>query len=71
VHAIEVIAQGDALIAPKITRRLIAEFAARRDPNEPPAAVAELTARERDILVLVARCPSNEEIAGAAGYQSR
>ena len=64
LHAIEVIAQGDALIAPKITRRLIAEFAARRDPSEPPAAVAELTARERDILVLVARGLSNEEIAG-------
>jgi DNA-binding NarL/FixJ family response regulator len=64
VSAIEVIAQGDALISPKITRRLIAEFAARQDPATPPAAIAELTDRERTILVLVARGLSNEEIAG-------
>jgi DNA-binding NarL/FixJ family response regulator len=64
LHAIEVIANGDALLSPKITRRLIAEFAARRDPQSPPAALAELTDRERDILLLVARGLSNEEIAG-------
>jgi DNA-binding NarL/FixJ family response regulator len=64
LHAIEVIAAGDALISPKITRRLIAEFAARRDPREPPPALAELTDRERDILLLVARGLSNDEIAG-------
>ena len=64
LHAIEVIAAGDALISPGITRRLIAEFAARRDPQTPPPALAELTARERDILLLVARGLSNAEIAG-------
>jgi len=64
LHAIEVIANGDALLSPKVTRRLIAEFAARRDPQVPPAALAELTDRERDILLLVARGLSNEEIAG-------
>jgi DNA-binding NarL/FixJ family response regulator len=64
LHAIEVIAAGDALIAPAITRRLIAEFAARQDPAQPPAALAELTDREREILRLVAHGLSNAEIAG-------
>jgi DNA-binding NarL/FixJ family response regulator len=64
LHAIEVIAQGDALISPTITRRLIAEFAARRDPQARPEALAELTEREHDILTLIARGLSNEEIAG-------
>jgi DNA-binding NarL/FixJ family response regulator len=64
LHAIRVVAAGDALIAPSITRRLIAEFAARPDPREPPSAVAELTEREREILRLVARGLTNAEIAG-------
>jgi DNA-binding NarL/FixJ family response regulator len=63
LNAIRVIAAGDALIAPSITRRLIAEFAARRDRTETPAAVSELTERERDILRLVARGLTNAEIA--------
>ena len=63
LNAIRVVAAGDALIAPSITKRLIAEFAARRDPNEAPAAVAELTEREREILRLVARGLTNAEIA--------
>jgi DNA-binding NarL/FixJ family response regulator len=64
LHAIEVVAAGDALIAPRITRRMIAEFAARRDPTQPPDALADLTDREREVLRLVARGLSNAEIAG-------
>jgi DNA-binding NarL/FixJ family response regulator len=64
LRAIEVIAAGDALIAPSVTRRLIAEFAARRDPAEPPAALAELTEREREVMRLVAQGLGNAEIAG-------
>jgi DNA-binding NarL/FixJ family response regulator len=64
LQAIEVVAAGEALLAPSVTRRLIAEFAARRDPAEQPAALVELTDREREILRLVARGLSNAEIAG-------
>jgi DNA-binding NarL/FixJ family response regulator len=64
LHAIEVIAAGEALLAPNITRRLIGEFAARRDPQQPSSVLADLTERECGILVLVARGLSNAEIAG-------
>ena len=64
LRAIEIVAAGDALLAPSITRRLIAEFAARRDPSELPAALPELTEREREITQLVAEGLTNNEIAG-------
>jgi DNA-binding NarL/FixJ family response regulator len=64
LRAIEIVAAGEALLAPSITRRLIAEFAARRDPAVPPPAFAELTAREREVTRLVAEGLTNAEIAG-------
>jgi DNA-binding NarL/FixJ family response regulator len=64
VEAIRVVHAGDALLSPSITRRLIEDFAARSDPIEPPGALlAELTPREREVLVLVAHGLSNTEIA--------
>lgn len=64
LEAIEVIAAGDALISPSVTRRLIDEFAARRDPADSPPALAELSDRETEILRLIAQGLSNDEIAG-------
>jgi DNA-binding NarL/FixJ family response regulator len=62
--AIRVVAAGDALLAPGITRRLIAEFARRPDPSRVEAAALQaLTDREREVLGLVAHGLSNSEIA--------
>jgi DNA-binding NarL/FixJ family response regulator len=62
--AIRVVAAGDALLAPGITRRLIAEFARRPDPTRAaPAVLQVLTDRERVVLALVAQGMSNAEIA--------
>jgi DNA-binding NarL/FixJ family response regulator len=64
LHAIRVVAAGEALLAPTVTRRLIAEFANRPEHRRPdPSALRELTDREREVLALVAGGLSNEEIA--------
>ena len=64
VQAVRVVASGEALLAPTVTRRLIAEFAARPRPNRPkPGALTALTPRETDVLRLIARGQSNQEIA--------
>ncbi|MET8997911.1 response regulator transcription factor [Amycolatopsis sp. Hca4] len=63
IHAVRVVARGDALLAPSITRRLIAEFAARGTRPAPSPALDRLTEREREVLTLVAAGLSNDDIA--------
>ena len=63
IAAIRVVAAGDGLIAPTITKRLIEQFARAAPPRLPPAGLDELTPREVEVLTLVARGLSNGEIA--------
>ena len=64
VSGIRVVAEGDALLAPSITKRLIEEFAQRPEPTaEIPESVSELTDREREVLVLMSEGLANREIA--------
>jgi DNA-binding NarL/FixJ family response regulator len=64
LRALQVVAAGEALLAPTVTRRLIAEFVGRPEHRRvDPSAVREVTDREREVLALVAGGLSNDEIA--------
>ena len=66
IAAVKAAAAGDALLAPSVTRRLIEAFARRPPETAPsPSQLASVTARERDVLMLMARGRSNAEIATA------
>jgi DNA-binding NarL/FixJ family response regulator len=63
VRAVHAVVAGDALLSPGVTRRLIAEFAARSRAPAEPAGLAELTDREREVMALVGMGLTNDEIA--------
>jgi DNA-binding NarL/FixJ family response regulator len=65
LNAIRVVAAGDAMIAPGVTRRLIGEFAAQSRAGRSPKELTGITDREREVLRLVGHGLSNAEIAAA------
>ena len=69
VTAVRVVAAGDSLISPGMTRRLVEEFAARAKPSRPASELAVLTGREREVLGLVAGGLTNDEIGDASLHE--
>jgi DNA-binding NarL/FixJ family response regulator len=65
IQGVRAVAQGDALLSPGVTRRLIEEFAAHARAPKPPAELSALTEREREVLDLIAGGKSNAEIGRA------
>jgi DNA-binding NarL/FixJ family response regulator len=63
LHAVRVVAAGDALLAPSVTRRIIEQFAHRPVKPELDTQLESLTQREREVLTLLARGKSNAELA--------
>jgi DNA-binding NarL/FixJ family response regulator len=63
IHAVRVVAAGDALLAPSVTRRIIEQFARRPVEADVRARLESLTQREREVLVMLARGNSNAELA--------
>jgi DNA-binding NarL/FixJ family response regulator len=63
IDAVRVVAAGDALLSPAVTRRVIERFGAQPEAADAPAALATLTDRESEVLQLVAQGMSNAEIA--------
>ncbi len=64
IRAVRVVAAGESLLSPTVTRRLIAEFTARTRSPRPRPGLDDLTAREREVVTLIATGLSNDEIAG-------
>ena len=63
IHAVRVVAAGEALLSPSITRRLIEDYAGRPPARDRPVALSDLTPRELEVLRLIARGLSNADIA--------
>jgi DNA-binding NarL/FixJ family response regulator len=64
INAIRVVARGDALLSPSVTRRVIEEFARHRRASEPPVSLQRLTSRELDVLRHLAEGRTNAQIGG-------
>jgi DNA-binding NarL/FixJ family response regulator len=65
VHAIRVVSAGEALLSPRVTRRLIADIAGRRQPGSTHFVLDPLTEREREVLAIAGSGLSNQDIASS------